>query len=80
MCSMEQVVSAAAAEGPGAAAKQRLQQALMLAERYRLSSWALQMRYTETLLLRTHLDKDISEAIEASDTLSAAEIMMQLSC
>ncbi|EIE26521.1 hypothetical protein COCSUDRAFT_64531 [Coccomyxa subellipsoidea C-169] len=52
------VVSAAAAEGPGAAAKQRLQQALMLAERYRLSLWALQMRYTETLLLRTHLDRD----------------------
>ncbi|KAK9916721.1 hypothetical protein WJX75_006244 [Coccomyxa subellipsoidea] len=60
-----QVVTTAAAEGPGAAARQHLQQALMLAERYRLSAWLLQMRYTETLLLGTHPPTDINEAVEA---------------
>ena len=62
-----QVVTTAAAEGPGAAARQHLQQALMLAERYRLSAWLLQMRYTETLLLGTHPPTDINEAVEVSD-------------
>lgn len=59
-----QVVTSAAREGPVARARQRLQQVLMLADRYKLSTWQLQMGYTEVLLLDANPDEDVREAIE----------------
>jgi len=63
---MEQAVTAAAGKGPVAAARQGLQQALVLAERYRLNAWQLQMRHAEALLLGSHPEKDVREALEVS--------------
>ncbi len=36
----------------------------MLADRYKLSTWQLQMGYTEVLLLDANPDDDVREAIE----------------
>lgn len=59
-------MTSAAGKGPMAAARQGLQQALVLAERYRLSTWHLQMRHAEALLLGLHPEKDVREAFEVS--------------
>ncbi|BDA40884.1 probable neuroblastoma-amplified sequence at N-terminal half [Coccomyxa sp. Obi] len=60
-----EVVTSTAREGPVARARQRLQQALMLADRYKLSTWHLQMGYAGILLLDASPDEDVREAIEA---------------
>lgn len=55
-------------------AKQQLQQALMLADRYKLNTWQLQMGYTEVLLLDANLGEDVRAAIEVPGLICATFI------
>ena len=58
-----QVAEAAAREGlPG---RQRMRQAMTLAERYHVAAWPVAMRYAEAALLAGAADADVQACLQA---------------